>query len=195
LFLQARWKNEYLQFAIQLGDALLAHFQDAEHGGFFFSDAAVDVPIARSMIFQDDATPSGNASAALSLFKLGSLTGEHQYTQAAERCLARAMDLLEQSPLAGASLLPVLQELGDPRPHIIISGTDAGQCEELKQWANDNYKVDCYLIGQAKDSLPGILAEYHSSEPVTAWVCHGAKCLPPAESREALKQRLETCRI
>jgi uncharacterized protein YyaL (SSP411 family) len=195
LYLKARWKSKYLRFALQLGDALLARFQDAEHGGFYFSDTAVDVPIARSMIFQDDATPSGNAIAAHALFKLGALVGEYQYTKAAEQCLARAMDLLEQSPLAGASLLPVLQESVDPRPHIIISGTNAGQCEELKQWANNSYQVDCYVIGQAKDSLPGILAEYQSNEPVTAWVCHGASCLPPAESREALKQRLETCRI
>jgi uncharacterized protein YyaL (SSP411 family) len=101
------------------------------------------------------------------------------------------MDLLGQSPLACASLLPVLQESMNPRPHIIISGTDARQCEELKQWVSTGYQVDCYLIGQAPDSLPGILSEYRSSEPVTAWVCHGMQCMPPAESRETLEQRLE----
>jgi len=189
-FLQARWKDEYLHFAIRIGDALLAHFQDPEHGGFFFSDAAVEVPIARSMIFQDDATPAGNAIAVSALQKLGALTGELHYTEAAQRCLARGMDLLGQSPLACASLLPVLQESVHPRPHIIISGTHARQCEELKQWVNTGYQVDCYVIGQAKNSLPGILSEYRSSEPVTAWVCHGMQCMPPAESREALKQLL-----
>jgi uncharacterized protein YyaL (SSP411 family) len=191
LFLQARWKDEYLRFATLLGDALLARFQDPEHGGFFFSDAAVEVPIARSMIFQDDATPAGNAIAVSALQKLGVLTGEIKYTDAAQRCLVRGMDLLGQSPLACASLLPVLQESMNPRPHIIISGTDARQCEELKQWVSTGYQVDCYLIGQAKDSMPGILSEYRSSEPVTAWVCHGMQCMPPAKSREALKQQLE----
>ena len=191
LFLQARWKDAYLHFATQLGDAMLTRFQDPEHGGFYFSDAAVEVPIARSMIFQDDATPAGNAIAVSALQKLGALTGDLQYTGAAQRCLARGMDLLGQSPLACASLLPALQESVNPRPHIIISGTDTRQCEELKQWVNTGYQVDCYLIGQAKDSLPGILSEYRFSEPVTAWVCHGMHCMPPAESREALKQRLE----
>jgi len=195
LFLQARWKDEYLRFATQLGDALLGRFQDPEHGGFFFSDASVEVPIARSMIFQDDATPSGNAIAASALQKLGALTGELRYTEAAKKCLARSLASLEQSPLACTSFLPLLQESIKPRPHIIFSGTDASKCEELKQWVNSNYQVDCYVIGQAKDSLPGILAEYDSNEPVSAWVCHGMKCLPPARSREALKQRLETCRI
>jgi len=191
LFLQARWKDEYLHFATRIGDAMLTRFQDPEHGGFFFSDAAVEVPIARSMIFQDDATPAGNAIAVSALQKLGALTGGFDYTKAAQRCLDRSMDLLRQSPLACASLLPVLQESVNPRPHIIISGTDARQCEELKQWVNTGYQVDCYVIGQARDSLPGILAEYRSSEPVTAWVCHGMQCMPPAESREVLKQRLE----
>jgi len=190
LFLQARWKDEYLHFATRIGDAMLTRFQDPEHGGFFFSDAAVEVPIARSMIFQDDATPAGNAIAVSALQKLGALTGGFDYTKAAQRCLDRSMDLLRQSPLACASLLPVLQESVNPRPHIIISGTDARQCEELKQWVNTGYQVDCYVIGQARDSLPGILAEYRSSEPVTAWVCHGMQCMPPAESREALKQLL-----
>ena len=190
-FLQARWKDQYLHFATRLGDTLLARFQDPEHGGFFFSDAAVEVPIARSMIFQDDATPAGNAIAVSALQKLGALTGELHYTEAAQRCLARSMDLLGQSPLACTSLLPVLQESVNPRPHIIISGTDVQQCEELKQWVNTSYQVDCYVIGQAQDSLPGILSQYLSCEPVTAWVCHGMRCMPPAESREALKQRLE----
>lgn len=190
LFLQARWKDGYLHFAALLADALLARFQDSEYGGFFFSDAAVQVPIARSMIFQDDATPAGNAIAVSALQKLGALTGDTQYTDAAQRCLARGMDLLGQSPLACASLLQALQESVSPRPHIIISGTNARQCEELKRWVNTGYQVDCYLISQAKDSLPGILSEYRSSEPVTAWVCHGRHCLPPADSREALKQLL-----
>ena len=191
-FLQARWKDRYLDFATRLGDALLARFQDPEHGGFFFSDAAVQVPITRSMIFQDDATPAGNAIAVSALQKLGALTGELHYIEAAQRCLARSMAPLGQSPLACASLLPVLQESGNPRPHIIISGTDVQQCEELKRWVNTGYQVDCYLIGQAQDSLPGILSQYLSCEPVTAWVCHGMRCMPPAQSREALKQRLRS---
>ena len=83
----------------------------------------------------------------------------------------------------------------DARLQLNISGLDRGRQLKWKQWAESNYQVDCYVIGQAKDSLPGILAEYDSNEPVTAWVCLGMKCLPPARSREALKQRLETCRI
>ncbi len=190
-FLQARWNDEYLDFAMEIADALLARFEDPDQGGFFFNDIAVDVPISRSLIFQDDATPAGNAIVIRALQKLGALTGEMRYTDAAQRCLARSMSLLEQSPLACTSLLPVLQESVNPRPHIIIAGTNARQCEEFKQWLNTAYRVDCYVIDQAKDSLPGILSEYRSSAPASAWVCYGMRCLPPTESREVLEQQLE----
>jgi uncharacterized protein YyaL (SSP411 family) len=190
-YLQARWINEHLAFAIDIGEALLSRFEDPEHGGFYFSDASADVPIARSMIFQDDATPAGNAVAIMALTKLGKLIGETRYTEAAERCLSRGLAQISESPLAFASLLTALRESVDPRPHVIISGTDGRKTQELKLWLETNYQVDCYLIGPASGSLPGILREYRSNEPATAWVCHGMHCMPPAESRDRLKQQLE----
>ena len=194
LYLQARWNDEYLHFAIQIGDALLARFQDPDHGGFFFSDADVEVPIARSMIYQDDATPAGNAIAVSALRKLGELTGEVHYTEAAKRCLDRGMDLLRQSPMACASLLPALQESLHPPPHIVISGTDIRQQEQLKHWVNINYKSDCYLLDQTKNTRPGILSEFKTGEPATAWVCLGMQCMPPTESRKELARLLQDFR-
>jgi uncharacterized protein YyaL (SSP411 family) len=190
LFLKTKWKEEYLHFATRLADVLLTRFQHPEHGGFYFSDDCVEVPIARSMIFQDDATPAGNSIAIGALHKLGVLVGEPDYSDAAQRCLIRGLDLLGQSPLACASLLPFLQESLNPIPHIVISGTDARQCEELKQWINGNYQVDCYVIEQVQDSLPGVLSEYRTTQPLTAWVCHGMRCMPPVESREGLEKML-----
>jgi len=190
-YLQARWSSALLQFAIDVGEALLTRFEDEEHGGFYFSDAAVDVPIARSMIFQDDATPAGNAIASMALQRLGKLIGDVRYTVAAERVLSRSLAQISESPLAFASLLTALQESIGARPHLIISGTDSRKQQEWKQWAEANYQVDCYQIGPGNGKLPGILREYQSDEPATGWLCRGMQCMPPAESREKLKQQLE----
>ena len=35
--LASRWSARDLEFAIALADAMLAHFEDREHGGFFFT--------------------------------------------------------------------------------------------------------------------------------------------------------------
>ena len=96
--LQARWSRTRLEFAIRLADALLLRFEDTVNGGFHFSDSTIEVPITRSMIFQDDATPSGNAIAIGALNRLARLLGKVRYSEAAERCLARSMTQLRESP-------------------------------------------------------------------------------------------------
>jgi uncharacterized protein YyaL (SSP411 family) len=110
LYLQARWDRDRLEFAIQVADAMLRWFEDEENGGFFFSDVTVDVPIMRSMIFQDDATPAGNAIAIPALNRLGRLLGDTRYTDAADRCMRRSAGQLADSPMACSSLLPACSQ-------------------------------------------------------------------------------------
>jgi uncharacterized protein YyaL (SSP411 family) len=193
--LQARWRREWLTFAIELADALLQRFEDKERGGFYFSDAAVEVPITRSMIFQDDATPAGNGMAALALDRLARLLGEPRYAEAAERCLRRGLPLAEQSPLGHAALLLALRESVQPPPQLVIAGTDPGEQAAWKQWAEGRYRVDCYLLGavdgnEVDAGLPGILGGFRSEQPATAWLCKGMRCLPPARSRVELERLL-----
>ena len=191
MYLQARWDRDRLEFAIQVADALLRWFDDEENGGFFFSDVRVDVPIMRSMIFHDDATPAGNAIAIKALNRLGRLLGDLRYTEAADRCLRRSTIQLGDNPMACASLLSALQDSVIPSRHVVVSGMDPEQRDELKAWVDDRDQVDCYLIGPPDDTLPGILGEYRTAEPVTAWTCRGLHCLPPVYSREELRQQLE----
>jgi uncharacterized protein YyaL (SSP411 family) len=189
LHLQADWSRERLEFAIAVADALLERFGDAA-GGFYFSDAAVEVPLGRRMIFHDDATPNGNAGAIRALNRLGRLLGSTRYTDAADRCLERAALPLKESPMGHCSLLVALLEATHPPAHLVIGGTDPVRQDRLKQWARSHYRVDCYQIGSADPTLPGILGEYRSDEPLTAWLCRGLHCEAPARSRRELESRL-----
>ena len=191
-YLQTRWSEDLLGFALQVADALIQRFEDPEHGGFYFSDAAVDVPLGRSMLFQDDATPAGNASAILGLNRLGRLLGEVTYTRAADRCLDRAMPSVKEVPIAHGSLVKALIDAAYPPPHLVIRGTNSEQASQLKEWVDDNYRLDCYLIRPSDRELPGILGEYRSDGPVTAWLCRGMQCLPPASTRDELEQQLNS---
>jgi hypothetical protein len=62
-------------FAIELAGAMLAKFFDAENGGFWQSAADSEDLILRVKDDYDGAEPSGNSVAALSLLKLGAITG------------------------------------------------------------------------------------------------------------------------
>ncbi|NNK34323.1 MAG: thioredoxin domain-containing protein [Xanthomonadales bacterium] len=190
-FLGARWDRQWLEFATAVADALLGRFEDRDGGGFHFSDAAVEVPMGRSMIFQDDATPAGNARAITALQRLAHLVGEPRYAEAADRCLARALPAVRPAPLAHASLVSVLANASEPAPHIVIAGHDPDQTRRLKRWVDRRYRVDCYLVAPAEADLPGILGNYRSDEPVTAWLCRGPQCLPPVQTREELERLLE----
>jgi uncharacterized protein YyaL (SSP411 family) len=189
--LRARWNDGHLAFAIILADTLLERFEDTDDGAFFFSDSSVDVPITRSLILQDDATPAGNAIAVMSLRRLAHLVGEPRYAEAADRCMRRAGPRLSESPLGHASLLRALAEEAAQIPHLVIAGTDPQEKSALKEWAEGRYRVDCYLPGPNTEGLPGILQAYRSDEPVTAWLCRGTNCLPPVNSKAELKELMD----
>ncbi|MDT8283468.1 MAG: thioredoxin domain-containing protein, partial [Gammaproteobacteria bacterium] len=74
--LQSRWDNELYEWMLALADRLLADFEDANYGGFFFTSNHHESLIQRLKNFSDDAIPSGNAIAAISLNRLGYLTGQ-----------------------------------------------------------------------------------------------------------------------
>jgi hypothetical protein len=93
--------------------------------------------------------------------------------------------------MACSSLLPALQDSVKPPMHVVISGTDQERQNALKRWVDDYDQVDCYLIGPPDDDLPGILPEYRSADPVTAWLCRGMHCLPPVSTWEELQQQLD----
>ena len=185
-YLAARWEPSWLEFAVELTEALLASFEDSDNGGFFFSDEAVDVPMSRSMLYQDDATPSGNGIAVMALNRLGRLLGDTRYLAAAERCLLRGLPKLQESPLGHATLLRALHDTMHPPPKLVLAGTDPEALEATKQWAATRYRLDCYLLGAKTEGLPGMLSEFRTNRPVTAWLCRGMQCLPPVNSQEEL---------
>ena len=95
--LQLRWRNEDAAWLREILDAMLAHFEDAKLGGFFFTSDDHEALIHRSKSFSDDAIPAGNGIAARALIRAGYLLGETRWldrrrTHAARR-VARAESL------------------------------------------------------------------------------------------------------
>ena len=82
---QATFDKRWFQWARELADDMLAHFSDAQNGGFYDTRDDHEQLIHRPKDVQDNAIPSGNAMAAHVLLKLGLITGEPRYWDAAER--------------------------------------------------------------------------------------------------------------
>ncbi len=192
--LQARWSEASMKFAAQLGDALLALFEDGDRGGFFFSADGTDTPIARLRPLQDDALPGGNGVAARALLKLGHLAGDARYLDAARKTLSVARREIEGYPLAHASLVLALNDYLEPATQVIVTGTDAVRVQELaltaRQAIRGPHQVNCYAIGPDSGGLPGILSHLDTDEAAAAFVCRGLECLPPVEGIEELNRLL-----
>ncbi len=197
--LRTTWRREDLEFALQVADALIARFEDRDHGGFFFSDDAQATPIARSISTQDDAIPAAYGIAVEALQQLAALIGEQRYHEAADRALDRGRAGLERSPMAFATLTRAVLHAHTPVPQVVIAGRSGKAAQAMKQWAESRFSVNCYLLPEpggdeaqtdGEQPLPGLLAEFKSSEPVTAWVCRGMQCLPPVNTQDDLEELL-----
>jgi uncharacterized protein YyaL (SSP411 family) len=188
--LQAEYRSADLAFAVQLGDAMLARFEDKKDGGFFFTSHDHEVLIQRNKIGPDNATPSGNGIAAQALLRLSLLTGEPKYAEAAERCLKLYFPALQQAAAYHCSLCTALAEYLQPSALLVLRGTSNG----TNTWQNalrTRYLPNVMTIALADDvaDLPDTLAKPIGGQ-TTAWLCHGTQCLPAITKLDELLEQL-----
>ncbi len=176
--LQADYREADMAWARELADALLAHFEDAEQGGFFFTSHDHEALITRPKPGYDHATPSGNGVAASALQRLGHLLGEARYLDAGARCLRLFYPQLAQQPIAYPTLLAVLDEALVPPRVILLRGPAAALREWTAALMPQLGARDILLVLPNGLNLPAALAKPEADRP-TAWICSGTACQPP----------------
>ncbi len=185
--LQTRWRSEDLQFARELAETLLEHFQDEAAGGFYFTADDHEALIHRSKTFADEALPAGNAVAAQALVKLGVLLGEGRYIEAAAHTLRAGWLALERVPHAHAALLLALEQYVD-LPTIVIVRGDA---DEIGTWSDELAKLYApkrlvFAIPSDAPGLPDAIADKKPLTETAAYVCRGMTCSEPLRSIAAV---------
>jgi uncharacterized protein YyaL (SSP411 family) len=189
--LQVRWRTSDLEFAQTLMEVVLKHFADAGSGGFYFTADDHEVLLHRSKTFGDDATPAGNAVAALVLNRLGLLLGETRYLDAAERTLRAGWAPVTRYPQAHTTMLNALDELLAPVETVIIRGP----ADEAASWQTElaalyaPHRLIFAIPGDTTD-LPPALADKRAGEGTLAYVCTGTTCDAPVTALPALVRRL-----
>ena len=188
---QVRFRAAELEFARELLEVLLGHFADREHGGFYFTADDHESLIHRSKTFGDDATPSGNGIAALTLLRFGYLLGEERYLAAAERTLRAFWMPLAQHPQTHISLLVALEELLQPTQLVILRGPPP-QLQEWQRQLAQLYAPRRLVLAIAADAqdLPPALAAKGATDQVLAYVCRGSVCAPALASLAQLLSEL-----
>ncbi len=103
---QATFEAKYVDAAINLAEDMIARFGDADGGGFFYTPHDHEPLISRNKDLHDNATPSGNATAAGALLRLGQLCGRSDLEDLAQ-CTLNLLsgEMARVSMAAGQSLL------------------------------------------------------------------------------------------
>lgn len=187
---QVRFRADELEFARQLLEVVLQHFEDPV-GGFYFTSDDHEKLILRSKTFSDDATPNGNGIAAQVLLRFGYLLGEPRYLAAAERTLRAAWPDLSRYPQSHASLVNALEELLHPPEIIILRGEPAAIGLWQKELAAV-YAPRRLVLAIPKDAphLPQAFADKPAQARAVAYVCRGSVCSAPVDSMGALSSEL-----
>ena len=189
--LQLEWSSARLRFAIVLAEQLTRLFADEIHGGFFFTASDQEKLIQRPKSWQDEAMPSGNAVAALGLFRLGLLIGRHDYVERAEKTLNSVADNLNQTPFHAAGFVALLEAITQPPLQLIVSG----DATELDAWRREilprlRPEQSAWFIPRDAADLPEELARKSRESGVGAWICEGFSCRAPIDDLDTVLNEL-----
>ncbi|HUO80109.1 MAG TPA: thioredoxin domain-containing protein [Steroidobacteraceae bacterium] len=189
--LATRWRAVDLEFAVELAEAALSHFEDPVAGGFWFTADDAEPLITRSKSFADEALPAGNGVAARLYTRLGYLLGEPRYLAAAERTLLAAWSAIGRYPPAHGALLDALEERLQPTEIVILRGPEA----VVAAWHRDLARLYApgrllLAVPESAAGLPPALATKPAAAGGIAYVCAGSACEAPLTSLPALVRRL-----
>ncbi len=190
--MQTRFRREDYDWAHEIARTLLAHFEDRDLGGFWFTAHDHERLFHRTKPGHDNATPAGNGVAARALIALGHLAGEPRYVAAAERTVRLFAPALRESPGGFSSLLAAFEDLESPPAFLVLAG-DTATCRSWQRALERRYRPHAHvfdLSGMA--DVPAALVK--GTSPATgaaAWVCRGTTCLPPVDSLGEIERMLE----
>ena len=190
--LQSQWDNTLYEWMLELADKLLADFEDTEYGGFYFTSHDHESLIQRLKSFSDDAIPSGNAIAVYALNRLGYLSGQQKYIDAAENCLKSAWTSINHSPVSHCALLTALNEFLTP-PDILIVRNHTTEGEDWSATTQQYYLPFTLVYNIPADQTPhASLGSKAPSGNNIAYPCSGMLCHTAINDHSKLETYLRT---
>jgi uncharacterized protein YyaL (SSP411 family) len=187
---EATLAAEHLVFAIALAEAMLAKFYDTQHGGFWQSAPDATDLILRVKEDYDGAEPSGNSVAILALLKLGKITGQKPFTQAAEQSLRLFAHRLQQVPQAVPYMLRALDfSLDEPWRAVIAGNPASPEIRAPLRAVHSVYQPNKVVLGNAGPVEPFAQTLPARQGPVV-YLCSGTACQPPTSDSAKIKELL-----
>ena len=184
---------KWIQSAISLAGRMIDEFWDDGSDGFFFTGKSHEELIVRSKEFLDNATPSGNSIATLSLLRLSVLTGNEDYRRLGTTVLRLLADQIRRYPSAFGFALTALDFYLDVPLEIAIVGDPAdNRLSELLRVIWQTYVPNrvVALCTEGQTNAAAVVPLFRDRDTLesqpTAFVCESYTCRTPAHTPEEL---------
>ncbi len=194
---QTTYNPLWFSEARKLADQMIDLFWDEEDGGFFSTGKDHEELVGRPKELMDNATPSGNSSAAELLLRLATYTGEDGYRSRAETILRPLAPAMSEHPSALSQMLIALDFLIGPAYEVAIIGDPAAaDTRALLAVVNRQFRPNLALaVAQpgdkaALEAIPLLQDRPQRHGVATAYVCQRFACKEPVTAPEALAAQL-----
>ncbi|MDQ2920927.1 MAG: thioredoxin domain-containing protein, partial [Acidobacteriota bacterium] len=193
---EATGELTWIESAVSLADKMIEEFWDDGEGGFFFTGKSHEQLIVRAKEFMDNATPSGNSIATLSLLRLGLLTGSDDYRRRATAVLRLMADQIRRYPSAFGFTLSALDFYLDSPLEVVIVGSPQPGLDDLLRILWRTYLPNRVIAlcqkdyQQAAAVVPLFIDRNTLAMQPTAFVCQDQTCRQPAENPDDLLNQL-----
>jgi uncharacterized protein YyaL (SSP411 family) len=186
----------WIEAAVSLADKMIEQFWDENDGAFFFTGKSHEQLIVRSKEFMDNATPSGNSIATLSLLRLGLLTGNEDYRRRATAVLRLMADQIRRYPSAFGFALGALDFYLDSPLEVVIVGSAEPLLDDLLRTLRQTYLPNRVIAlcsrdhEQAAAVVPLFVGRNTLATQPTAFVCQANTCQTPVHTPDELVKQL-----
>jgi uncharacterized protein YyaL (SSP411 family) len=186
---EATFEPRWFAEARGLADQILDRFADPERGGFFFTADDHEPLIARRKDPEDSPIPSGASAAAFGLLRLGRLTGDARYEEAALGVIRLMHTLAPQHPTAFGHLLQAIDfQLADVR-EVALVGDDR---EPLERVVREAFRPHVVLAGGSDGDVPLLAGREPVGGRAAAYVCEHFACQQPVTEPDELRALLDS---
>jgi hypothetical protein len=189
---------QWLRAAVTLQEECLAHFWDADQGGFYLTADDGEALIVRQKELYDGAQPSGNSVQLLNLLRLARMTGRTEWEETAEALRQWAGKQVGQQPSGFTGFLLGLEfALSQTQEIVIVGDPEDDATGALIDVVRERYRPHSVVLQRGPGDAPPIadLAPFtapqtrRNGEP-TAYVCRHFQCEAPVTGPDALREQL-----
>jgi hypothetical protein len=180
---QADFDPGWFQAALTYAGMLNSGFADPD-GGFFDTHASQETILLRPKDIQDNATPSGNALAAMAFARLAELMGDDSWTKPIIPLLGNLQEMMARYPNAFACWLQSLNFLLGPIQQIAliwpVNSPSPNQFLALLSKTYNPFTVQAAAFIPLPDGVPPLLKDRPAVDGrPTIYLCENFTCKSP----------------